>query len=56
MRECIRAVSGELLYKPVPTATDNNARMEELCFVCGPRQDVIKYKAKPSSVLYRRRL
>jgi hypothetical protein len=37
-----RVVSGQQLSKHVPAATDMNATIEELCFLCGLCQDVIR--------------
>jgi hypothetical protein len=36
-----RAVSWQRLGKHVPAATDTNATIEQLCFLCGPCRDVI---------------
>jgi hypothetical protein len=36
-----RAISGQRLGKHIPTTTDVNATIEELCFLCGPCRDVI---------------
>jgi hypothetical protein len=36
-----RAFSGQQLGKHVTSATDMNTTVEELCFPCGPCQDVI---------------
>jgi hypothetical protein len=36
-----RATSGQRLSKHVPAATDANAKIGELCFLCGPCRDVI---------------
>jgi hypothetical protein len=37
-----RAVYGQQLGKRVPTATDTNATIEGLCFLCGPCRDVMR--------------
>jgi hypothetical protein len=39
-----RVVSGQRLGKHVPAATDTNATIEELCFVCGPCRNIITDK------------
>jgi hypothetical protein len=36
-----KAVSGQRLGKHIPAATDTNATIEELCFICGPCRDII---------------
>jgi hypothetical protein len=41
MGKYARAVSGQRLGKYVPAATDTNATIETLCFLCGPYHDVI---------------
>jgi hypothetical protein len=41
MDEYTGTVSGQRLGKHVPEATDTNATIEELCFLCGPFRDVI---------------
>jgi hypothetical protein len=35
------AVSGQRLGKHFPAETDTNTAIEERCFLCGPRRDVI---------------
>jgi hypothetical protein len=37
----IKAVSGQRLSKHVPAATDTEATMEELYFLCGSWRDVM---------------
>jgi hypothetical protein len=48
----IRTVSGQRLSKHVPAASDMNATLEELCFLCGPCRDVISKGQGWSLVLY----
>jgi hypothetical protein len=40
MGGCTRAVSEQRLGKHVPAATDTNATIGELCFICGTCRDV----------------
>jgi hypothetical protein len=40
------------LGKQVSAATDTNATIEELCFLCGPSRDVISKGQGESLVLY----
>jgi hypothetical protein len=43
------AVSEQQLGKYVPTTTDTNATVEELCFLCGPFRGVINKRQDPFS-------
>jgi hypothetical protein len=46
-----RTVCGQRLGNHVPGATDTNATIEELCFLCGPCRDVISKGQGQSLIL-----
>jgi hypothetical protein len=41
IRDFIKPVSVKRLGEHVPAATDASAKIEELCFLCGPCRDII---------------